>query len=46
MVAADLFRAALAILLIFVSGNLVSVDLVAFGLSVGAVLFIPPTATR
>jgi MFS family permease len=41
MVAADLLRAGLATSLIFVSDNVVAVYAIAFGLSVGAVLFNP-----
>jgi hypothetical protein len=41
MVAADLLRAVLAIMLIFAAGNVAAVYAIAFGLSVGAVLFKP-----
>jgi MFS family permease len=41
MVAAYLLRAALATALIFTSGNIAAVYVIAFGLSVGAVLFNP-----
>jgi MFS family permease len=41
MVAADLLRAVLATVLIFASGNITAVYVIAFGLSVGAVVFNP-----
>lgn len=41
MVGADLWRAGLAIALIFVAGDIAAVYVIAFGLSVGAVLFNP-----
>ncbi len=41
MVTADLFRALLAGSLIFFSGNVIAVYAIAFGLSIGAVLFNP-----
>lgn len=41
MVGADLLRAVLAIALVFLDGNIVAVFAIAFGLSVGAVLFNP-----
>ena len=45
MIAADLLRAALATALIFLGGNVVAVFAIAFGLSVGAVLFNPAASS-
>ncbi|WP_308284419.1 MFS transporter [Pseudonocardia oceani] len=41
MVGSDLFRAVLAIALVFLAGNLAAIYVIAFGLSTGAVLFNP-----
>jgi hypothetical protein len=41
MVTADLVRAVLAVALVFLSGHVIAVYLIAFGLSAGAVLFNP-----
>ena len=45
MIAADLLRAALATALIFLGGNVVAVFAIAFGLSVGAVVFNPAASS-
>jgi MFS family permease len=45
MVAADLFRAVLALALIFAAGSVAAIYAIAFGLSVGAVLFNPAASS-
>lgn len=45
MIAADLLRAVLATALVFLGGNVVAVFAIAFGLSVGAVLFNPTASS-